>query len=357
MSLAVTGRQMVLSLAGHHDEHVRVSLSWINRVGPGVTLLLLAPLLGELVSGHQSLFQFLNPISFVLLALPYGFGALLCRELTVRWRKGWVGLLLLALAYGVYEEALVARSIWDPHWAELGAVGNYSFWHGVTWTYAAVLLHFHVTVSIGASVVLAHLIHPNRRHDVWLSPVQLTLCAAGLALWMPALVLLHPFRPPLWAITVAALSITCLVIGARRARDPEIRPRPERSVRPVWYGVLAALNTTVVFVVVFMLPEAASSWRPPWPVSLGAVVLADALTAWVVLRWSGGARRWDDRHKLALVIGVLAFFIVFGGLQDFEEGFGGHVIVAILTVAALWRLWRVTARRVGSAATQQADDI
>jgi len=328
-------------------------MSRIHRVGPGVTLLFLAPLLGELVSGHQSLFQFVNPISFVLLALPYGFGAILCRELMVRWRKGWLGLLLLALAYGIYEEALVARSIWDPHWAELGAIGDYSFWHGVTWTYAAVLLHFHVTVSIGASIVLTHLIHPNRRHDVWLSSSQLMLCAVGLVLWMPALMLLHPFRPPLWAITAAVLSITFLVIVARLARDPAIRAHPERLVRPLWYGLVAALNTTVVFVVVFILPEAAPSWLPPWPVSLGVVLLADALTAWVVLRWSGGARRWDDRHKLALVTGVLAFFIVFGGLQDFEGGFGGHVIVAILTVAALWRLWRMTARRVTAAAVGQ----
>lgn len=325
-------------------------MSWINRVGPGVTLLFLAPLLGELVSGHQSLLQFLNPITFVLLALPYGFGAILCRELMVRWRKGWVGLLLLALAYGIYEEALVARSIWDPHWAELGAIGSYSFWHGVTWTYAAVLLHFHVTVSVGASVLLTHLIHPNRRHEVWLSPGHLTLCAVGLALWMPALVLLHPFRPPWWAITIAVLAIACLVIMARLTRDPAIRAHPERSVRPRRYGLLAALNTTVVFVVVFMLPEAAPPWLPPWPVSLGVVLLTDAVTAWMVLRWSGGGRRWDDRHKLALVIGVLAFFVVFGGLQDFEEGFGGHIIVAILTVAALWRLWRVTVQRVVSSA-------
>ena len=321
-------------------------MSWIHRVGPGVTLLFLAPLLGELVSGHQSLFQFVNPISFVLLALPYGFGALLCRELMVRWRKGWLALLLLALAYGIYEEALVARSIWDPHWAELGAIGDYSFWHGVTWTFAAVLLHFHVTVSIGASVVLAHLIHPHRRHDVWLSPRQLMLCVVGLVLWMPALMLLHPFRPPAWALTVAVLSIACLVILARQTHDPAIRPLPERSVPPVWYGILAALNTTLVFAVVFMLPEAAPPWLPPWPVSLGVVLVADAVTGWVVLRWSGGARRWDDRHKLALVIGVLAFFIVFGGLQDLEEGFGGHVIVAILTVIALWWLWRATVRRV-----------
>lgn len=138
---------------------------WRSRVGPGVTLLLLAPTLGELVSGHQTLFEFLNPVSFLVTALPYGFGALVCRELTVRWRKGWLCLVLLALAFGIYEEAIVARSFWDPKWSELGALGDYSYRGGVTWTYAAVLLHFHVTISIVSSVLVAHLIHPNERGD------------------------------------------------------------------------------------------------------------------------------------------------------------------------------------------------
>lgn len=316
-----------------------------GRVGPALTLLFLAPVLGELVSGHQSLFEFVNPITFLVLALPYGFGALLCRELMVRWRKGWLCLLLLGLAYGIYEEALVARSVWDPEWAELGAIGAYSFWHGITWTYAAVLLHFHATVSIGASVVLAHVVYPERRHEPWLTWPWFACCGLGLALWMPALMLLHPFRPPAWALVAAVLSLVGLVVLSRRVRDPVVVPRPERSVAPRWYALVAALNTTAVFVVVFVLPEAAP-WLPPWPVSLGLVLLADVVTAWLILRWSGGGRRCDDRHKLALVTGVLAFFVVVGSAQDLEERFGGHVIVGILTVAALWRLWRETVRRL-----------
>ena len=225
-----------------------------HRLHPAATLLLLAPVLGELVSGHQSPLEFLNPVNFVVLALPYGFGALLCRELTVRWGNGWPRLLLLALAYAVYEEALVARSIWDPQWAELGAIGDYSFWGGVTWTWTAALLHFHVTVSVGASVVLAHLLHPERRDQPWLTPRQMVGCGIGLAAWMPALMLLHPFIPPAWALVAAALGIASLVGLA--ARLPAARPAstPARGVAARWYGLVAAANTTAVFVVVFMLP-------------------------------------------------------------------------------------------------------
>jgi hypothetical protein len=49
----------------------------MKRLSPGVALLLLGPVLGELVSGHQTLFEFVNPLAFVLSALPYGFGAII----------------------------------------------------------------------------------------------------------------------------------------------------------------------------------------------------------------------------------------------------------------------------------------
>jgi hypothetical protein len=75
---------------------------------PALALLLLAPVLGELVSGHMSPLEFLDPGRFLLLALPYGLGALVCRELKVRWGKGWLAFLLLAVAYGLYEEGVVA---------------------------------------------------------------------------------------------------------------------------------------------------------------------------------------------------------------------------------------------------------
>lgn len=321
---------------------------WRERIGPGVTLLLLAPILGELVSGHQSPLQFLNPISFVLLALPYGFGALLCREAAVRWRRGWLGLLLLALAFAVFEEGAVARSLWDPHWAELGAIGDYSYWRGVTWTWAAALCHFHVTVSIGASILLAHLLYPARRHEPWLSWWSIAACVAGLALWLVALVLLHPYTPPLWAIAVTVVLVGGLSVLARFAVDPTIAARPASPVAPVWFGIVAGLDTAVVFVVVFMLPESAPAWLPTWPLSVAVLVLVDAVSAWLVLRWSGGGRRWDDRQRLAFASGILAFFVVFGVLQDLEEGFAGRSVVALVTVLGLWRLRREIGRRRGT---------
>ena len=326
----------------------------MKRLSPTTTLLLLGPLLGELVSAHQTLFQFINPLAFVLTALPYGFGALICRELMVRWGKGWVSLVLLGIAYGLYEEAVVARSFWDPDWAELGPLRDYTYWRGITWTYAEVLIHFHLTISIISSVALAHILHPAHRHESWLSNRGLVICFVGLALWTPALVAINPFMPPTGGFVLACLVIVGLGVLAWRLPAQVFSPHQGTATRPFWYGVVAAVNMTVVFITVFMLPEADPGWLAAWPVVFVFVALFDLGAFWLILRWSGNGTTWDDRHKLALVSGLLAFFIVMNVFKDLDEGFGGSIFVAIAATWGLWKLWEQTKIRYTSGKTVQA---
>lgn len=312
---------------------------------PAMALLFLSPLFGELISGHQTLFQFINPLNFILSALPYGCGAILCRELKIRWGKGWFALVLLGIAFGIYEEAIVARSFWDPDWAELGALRDYSYWQGVTWTYAEVLIHFHLTISILCSVVVAEIIYSDRRQDTWVSNRGLIACGVGLALWMPALMLLNPFMPPSTGFLLSWLAIAGLVFAAWRLPAHVFPPRPGQSIHPCWYGVIAAVNMTLVFVSIFVLPEMNPPWLPAWPVVFAFVALLDVFVFWIIMRWSGNATAWDDRHKLALVIGLLTFFIVMDFLKDLESEFTGLSIVALLTIWGFRKLWILVRQR------------
>lgn len=75
------------------------------------------------------------------------------------------------------------------------------------------------------------------------------------------------------------------------------------------------------------------------------VALLDALAFWLIMRWSGNGTDWDDRHKLAMVIGMLAFFIFFIGLKDVDQRFSGYIIVAVVTAWGLWKLWIRTQAR------------
>ncbi|QDV48103.1 hypothetical protein [Gimesia fumaroli] len=320
----------------------------MKHLPPGIALLLLGPLFGELISGHQTLFQFINPLNFILSALPYGCGAVLCRELVVRWGKGWFALVLLGIAFGIYEEAIVARSFWDPEWAELGALRDYSYWQGVTWIYAEVLIHFHLTISILCSVVLAEIIYADRRNETWVSNRGLIACGVGLLLWMPALMLINPYMPPLGGFVLSWLAIAGLVYAAWRLPNQVFPQRDGKSVHPFWYALIAAVNMTLVFVSVFVLPELNPAWLPAWPAVFVFVALLDALTFWIIMRWSGNATAWDDRHKLALVIGLTAFFILMDFLKDLESDFTGLSIVALITIWGFYKTWLHVKHRAGT---------
>jgi len=59
-----------------------------RRISPAVVLFVLAPAVGELLSGSSPPVEFFNPFTFFLLAALYGGGAILVRELVFKWRMG-----------------------------------------------------------------------------------------------------------------------------------------------------------------------------------------------------------------------------------------------------------------------------
>ena len=63
-----------------------------------IFLILLSPALGELLSSSSPPGEFFNPLTLLMLILLYGFGALLIRELRVRWNLQW-SIIFLAVAY------------------------------------------------------------------------------------------------------------------------------------------------------------------------------------------------------------------------------------------------------------------
>lgn len=317
------------------------------RISPGLLLFLLAPVLAELLSGHKSPLEFFNPLSLVILSLPYGCGALICRELVVRWRKGRFSLVLLGIAYGIYEEGVVVRSIFNPNWGELGQLAGYSHVAGVTWTYAELLIHFHVVVSIAASVMLVEIMYPEQRHQRWISDKTLIGCVIGLLLWIPAGVWMTSYFPPIHLYILAWLTIFALAGAARYIPAHPLPPRTVAVPRPRWFWLLGALNMTIFFFTVFLT---AQHGTPPYFVTALLLLVLDGVTVLLVLRWSGNGVSWDDRHRLALIAGELSFFIYACFDHDIQK-WEGLSIVGFLAGFALWYLNRCVKTRIQQAAS------
>ena len=129
------------------------------------TLLLLAPVIGEVLSGSTRL-------SFLFVLIPeimvWGGGALLCRELVRRWRAGAVSLLLLGLALSIAEEFIIQQTSLAPL-PFAGANAAYGRYFGVNWIYFLFMLGYESVWVVLVPVQVTELCFPARRELPWLS--------------------------------------------------------------------------------------------------------------------------------------------------------------------------------------------
>ncbi len=307
---------------------------------PVLAVLLVAPVLGEALSGATPPLDLLLPWNLALFAALYGAGALLCREVTRRRGLGLRGFLLLAAAYGVYEEALVDHYWFKPSYWDDTDVGTY----GVVWhTNVLLAVHltlFHVAVSMSASVLLVERAFPAWRTRAWAGPRGLGLAAVALFVVVP-LTYGELGNGPLGPQLAALGLLLVLVAAALRCRDDHhASPPPPTRLRlgPLAFAVSAGH---------FLLTYAVPSFGVPWPVGL-AIALAPVAAGAVVVRRARVDLR--GRDGLRLVTGVLAFFAVLvillglGGRPDLSLG-------GVLVALALRRLNR--AASLGDAAQHQ----
>ncbi len=278
---------------------------------PAWALFLIAPVFGELFSGSMPLNEFINPLAFFTLAMLYGSGAVIARELRLRWGKGWPTLLLLGLAYGIFEEGLMVRSFFDPNWVDLGSLGVYGRALGVNWLWAWHLTVYHAAISILSSVAFVEALYPQRREEAWVTGRK-----AWRTLWLlllltlPLGAALNPYNAPDGWLLLTWLTIFALLALARRAPTPRGAPTgrtaPPRRFFLLGFGGVLAHHWTLYL-------GAESGAYGPWT-AFALTLAADGLVLWLAWRWSGGFAAWDDRQRLAFVNGGLAFFLVLSPL-------------------------------------------
>lgn len=316
------------------------------RISPPLALFLLSPAIGELLSGSSPPLEYFKPVTLILLAGMYGCGALICRELIVRWNKSWLSLLLLGMAYGIYEEGLVVRSFFSPSWEDLNALGQYGRVNGVNWIWAEHLTHYHALISIMASVVLVEVMYPHTRGERWLGRRGWIVCLGALALWLPLGIAAFPYDAmPVGYYLLTMGVIAVLVWSARVIPSRIFSPIPRSVPRPRRFGILGFAGLFVYFFTVYAMSD---NQTVPYGVTMIVLILLDLLVFGLVLRWSGNGASWDDRHRLALVAGGLSFFIFFDVILE-SQGVLGMSVVGFVAAFALRRLGRRINRRIQQA--------
>jgi len=313
-------------------------------LSPAIVLLFLSPIIGELLSGSAPPAEFFNPLGFVMLTILYGGGAILVRELTYRWGKGWPTLLILGAAYGIAEEGLMCKSFFDPNWPDLKALGGYGRWAGVNWVWNQGLTIYHCVFSIAIPILLVSIMFPARREQPWISRRKFIVLAI---LWLANAVFIFlfitPYRPPV-AHYLLTIAITVgLVVLAGRLPNP-VSGEKKKAVRALWFLPVGFLGTFALFFLEWVMPK--TGLHPIFLMLLvtGLVILV----GWIMLQMSGGGG-WTERHKLAIASGALGFFILLAPLQELDktrtDNTTGMAIVGLaMAIFLIWLALRIRAK-------------
>jgi hypothetical protein len=330
-------------------------------------LFLLAPLIGEYLLGNIAITEL---PAILGLAPLYGGGAVLIREAARRTGRRWPTMLLLALAYGLFEEGPVDQMLWNPHYAgidEFGVAysGTHVEWLGTSVQLLQDVVSLHAVWSICVPIALVESFDRGRSRP-WLGRVGLITVSSVFVLGSVFLALAQietdGFVASAARYTGTSAVILALVVAAFVvARRP--LPRIDATAPSPWLVGAVALVATSLVVARQYQPESVSVWL----VVAGWFVLV-AFVGALVLRWSRGCG-WGEPHRLALAGGALLTYVWLGFQQatylDVSRAaallgnivFSIGAIVLLLLAARRQRIRYVDGQVVDVPAARRSQDV
>jgi hypothetical protein len=142
---------------------------------PLITLGFLSPFFIELQSGNIPFPDFFIPGTlFFLITLGYGFAAIIIREISVRYSFGLLSTLILGLAYGIYNEGLIARTLIRDHSMPIEAFNGDGLFLGVNIGFMLIIILAHALQAIVYPILFTNLLFPKVR-SVTLLPAKLIM--------------------------------------------------------------------------------------------------------------------------------------------------------------------------------------
>src|SRR5438093_12690051 len=276
-------------------------------------LVLLAAVLPEAITGSTPPAGWLNPFLVGLLLWLYGSGVLVCRELAVRWKAGWPGILLLGAAYGIIEEGFTVKTIFDPSMPMLGDLGWYGRFAGVNWVWTVWLMVFHAAFSIAFPIFLVEWRWPHVRGKPLLPDWGLHVAMfllAGVAVF--GYTALTPYRAGVPELAWALLTIAALGWAAYRGWGARLwRAFPAGRMPRRWVFAASGFAFFGLSFLIYALGPSLGG-TPAVTFLEGGGLLAVAL----LLVRRASLRPDAERHIFAFVAGSIGMFAFFAFILE-----------------------------------------
>lgn len=294
----------------------------LRRPGPALTLIFLAPLISEVLSGATRLSYI---IAFVPEMLVWGCGALLAREMVRRWRAGWPSLLLLGMGLSIAEEFVIQQTSVAPlPWA--GTFANYGRLWGVNWMYFLFMLAYEGVLVVLVPVQVTELAFQERREMPWLTKWRIVRAAWLFTVgsfmayygWVrrarPMFLHVPVYNPPAATLAAGVAAIVLLVGLAYLVRRAGISRNDARRAPSPWVvgiGVLALGFPWYLVIGAVFSPTLRPRFSFWWEIAAGVVWAG--LTYLVFRHWAS-ASDWGDIHRWTACFAPMLVCILAGFL-------------------------------------------
>ncbi|WP_157439827.1 hypothetical protein [Terracidiphilus gabretensis] len=291
------------------NERMEAQRTTLRFRGPIWTLMLLAPVIGEVLIGSTRL-----SILFVLIpeVLVWGGGALLCRELARLWQAGWVSLAVLGVALAVAEEFVIQQTSIAPL-PFPGVNAAYGRWGGVNWVYFLFMLGYEAVWVVLTPVSVTEFLFPKRAGVPWLRVRGAIACGVGLLLgsraaWYGWTQVARPrlgapsYHPPM-ALLEAGIAAIAVLIGLAWLTRGMGKEKTDRRIAPAWaVGGMAAIASAA------WLELLGQNFQAHPPLSAAQAVgseIALAVVTFALFAVWAGSTRWSVRHAWAACLGAI----------------------------------------------------
>ncbi|HEX4284050.1 MAG TPA: hypothetical protein VHZ28_03090 [Terracidiphilus sp.] len=275
--------------------------------GPIWTLLILAPMIAEVLSGSTR-----TSILFVLIpeVMVWGVGALVARDLVRRWKGGSLSLLLLGLALSVGEEFIIQQTSIAPL-PFPGAHADYGRIAGINLVYLLFMLGYESVWVVVVPVQVSELIFPQCREGAWLRRKGWIGCTIAFLIgsriawygWTqqarPRLGA-APYHPPAGMIVGGMAAIVLLIALAYALRNSGHPSAAGRTV-PAWVAGIVAFGMGAAWFELIgqvFVPNP-MAFQKATGAGIGWGVIALLLFSW----WSG-RQAWSDVHRFCACWGA-----------------------------------------------------
>ena len=316
-------------------------------------LLVLAPVCAEYLAAYDNTTgDAVQLIGGLIIFSPlYGAPALLIREVSRRAGLGWVGIILLATAFGLMEAGVVDQSLFSLDYRHIESWdatlrGTFLAPLGLSAYNTLNFVGGHVIYSICAPIALVEAFRPSHAREPWLGRTGLAvvalLYAAASGFVLEDSLVYETSHASIYQVIGSVGVIGPLVLAAflLRNRADTTVDRPAARVRTIFFGAV------VVAVLYNLLP-------PTWT---GFALSATAVAVGCVLLYrSARSPEWTMRHTVAVAAGfvltraVLSFtyFPVIGHISAARK-YGHSIVFLVGMLAVCWLAMRQATRAADS---------